>query len=83
MLFIVFFASQSSVPISSVIARVQWPQFYPYQHYMVKPIEIWCPDLYEVYDGNYFVPAENLRSPLLTAITYVNNERVLVTIPVL
>ena len=50
---------------------------------MGKPIEIWCPDLYEAYDENDFVPGENIKCPLLISETYVNHERVLVTMPVL
>jgi len=78
-----FFASESSIPVSSVLARVWWPQLHPNKHFVGKPIEIWCPDLYEAYDGNDFVPVENMKCPLLTSETYVNHERVLVTIPVL
>ncbi len=73
----------SSVPVVTVLARILWPQSHPEQFCMGKPVEVWCFELFEATNKNGFVPLENISSRLLTSEAKLNDEHVLVTIPVI
>ena len=65
-----------------VLAAVLWPQPHPERFCIGKPVELWSLDLFETASKNRFIPVERLSSPLLTSESKVNNEHLLVTIPV-
>ena len=77
-----FIPHPSSDPVLTVMARVLWLQIHPNRHCMGKPVEVWCPNLFESSSDNNFLPVENMKSQLITSETTVSGELVPVVIPV-
>lgn len=68
---------------SCVFAFVQWPQIHPQKDVMGKPVEIWCNNLFEPTMLNTFLPIDNIVSRVAIATHELDNEDVLVIIPLL
>jgi hypothetical protein len=64
-------------------AMVSWPMRHPVQNTFGIPYQVWCCSLYEYSSNNCFLPLENISSLLLTASYVIEEETVLVTVPVL
>ena len=69
--------------ISHVFAVVNWPMHHPFRHRIGKPYEIWCSSSFETSDRNFILPMCNYVTLLLTAQQTIENENVLVTIPLI
>ena len=67
---------------SHTFAVCKWPQEHPDQNIVGKPVQVWCKSLSDC-SINPFVPAENIVSRLIVAYECINNESVLVVIPLL
>ena len=65
-----FFLVASSDPVLTVLARVRWPQPHPDRYCVGKPVEVWCPNLFESSNCNAFLPVENMQSQ---ACDYIRN----------
>ena len=59
------------------------PMLHPSHSKIGKPVEIWCNDLYEPDQKNYFVPLDNLKTQVFCSVDYFCEEKVLITIPFL
>ena len=57
-----FFPVASSDPVLTVLAQVRWPQPHPDRYSMGKPVEVWCPNLFESSNCGAFLPVENMQS---------------------
>ena len=60
---------------------VDWPMPHPLRQKIGKPCEVWCYSLFESCDKNMYVPIDYIVSPLLTARHIMEEENVLVTVP--
>ena len=58
----------------------RWPQQHPRQHMMGKPVEVWCLSTYES-ALNSFVPVSSIQGRAIVATECVDDEDVLVIIP--
>ena len=67
---------------SHTFAVCKWPQEHPDRNIVGKPVQAWCKSLSDC-SINPFVPAENIVSRLIVAYECINNESVLVVIPLL
>ena len=67
--------------ISHVFAVVLWPQVHPKQHCMGKPVEVWCKSVFEHCIENRYVPIENILSHVFISFEHLENEEVVVVIP--
>ena len=76
------FSVEDSV-YSHCFAVVCWPQRHPSSSYFGKPYHVWCRSLYECSVDNLLIPIENISSVLLTAECLVEEENVLVVVPVI
>ena len=73
----------SSCYESHIFAAVQWPQIHPQRYAMGKPVEVWCKHVFEPTSKNHFLPVENITSRVIIASEKINQEEVLVVIPIL
>ena len=75
--------SHSPLPLvlSNVLAVCKWPMHHPKQHAYGKPIEVWCRSLFEPSINNTFVPVETICSRVIIAEDMLDDELVLITIP--
>ena len=64
-------------------AVVSWPLYHPVCNTFGIPYQVWCHSLYECSSDNCFLPLENISSLLLTASYVIEEETVLVTVPML
>lgn len=62
-------------------AVVDWPMPHPLHQTIGKPCEVWCFSLFESCSNNMFVPIDYICSPLLTAWHTMEEENVLITVP--
>ena len=69
--------------VDHVFVAVQWPMYHPFQSYIGKPYEIWCASAYETSDKNFIVPLDNIITVLLTACQIIEDQNVLVTVPLI
>ena len=58
----------------------EWPQNRPSQYIMGKPVEVWCRNLCA--GINPFVPIENIKSSVIIAFDCLEEEVILIVIPV-
>ena len=67
--------------VSVVYAYVSW--FFPHPDRFVvgKPAELWCRSQYEVFGLHSFLPINHLVSRCAYGIKELNNEQLLVTVP--
>ena len=72
--------TERSFQLSGTFAVCQWPQQHPNRHIMGKPVEMWCRCLTEP-EINSFVPVENISSRVIIAVECINDEHLLVVIP--
>lgn len=73
---------KSPTNILATFAICEWPQEHPDRHIMGKPAEVWCKTLSE--GGiNCFVLIENILSRVIIATECLNEEHVLVVIPLI
>ena len=65
---------------SYILTVCTWPQQHPCCDIMGKPVQVWCKGLG---DGgiNPFIPIQNITSCVIVAIDSVNEESVLIVIP--
>lgn len=65
---------------SHILAVCTWPQQHPCRDIMGKPVQVWCKGLG---DGgiNPFIRIQNITSRVIVAIDSVNEESVLIVIP--
>lgn len=73
----------NSSPTSHIFAVVHWPLEHPQRHVMGKPVEVWCNTVYEPTMINHFLFLENIKCRVITACDIVNDEEVLVVIPLI
>ena len=72
--------TEGTCQYSGIFAVCQWPQQHPDGYIMGKPVEVWCRSLSE--SGiNSFVPIKNILSQAIIADEYVDEEHILVVIP--
>ena len=64
-----------------IFAVCEWPQRHPSQHVMGKPVEVWCRNLFEAI-FNCFLPIENTVCGVIVAFDTLEEDNVLVVIPV-
>ena len=64
-------------------ALVSWPMQHPLQYCIGKPFEVWCSSLYESCPDNCIVPIGNIVSLSLVAHQVLEDETVLVTVPLI
>lgn len=76
-----FIPHPSSDPVLTVMDRVLRLQVHPNRHCMGKPVEMWCPNLFESSSDN-FVPVKDMKSQLITSETTVSGKLVQVVITV-
>ena len=69
--------------ITHGFAVVSWPLQHPLLNVFGKPYQVWCSSLYDAASDNCIIPLENISSLLLTAQYIMEEETVLVTVPVL
>lgn len=69
--------------VSNMFAAVLWPTNHPFKDHVGKPYEIWCASVYETCNQNTYLPLENFKAPLLTACHEIDDEVVLVTVPII
>ena len=69
--------------ITHGFAVVSWPLQHPLLNVFGKPYQVWCSSLYDTASENCIIPLENISSLLLTAQHVMEEETVLVTVPVL
>ena len=62
-------------------AICKWPQYHPEHQYMGKPVQIFCKGMYEATVHNTILPIENITTQVISTEGTVNNESVLVIIP--
>ena len=64
-------------------AICRWPRYHPEHQYMGKPVQIFCKGIYEATGINTstIIPLENITTQVISAKGTVNNESVLVIIP--
>lgn len=67
----------------NAFAVVEWPKDHPLKNCIGKPFEVWCSTLTEISSVNFVVPISNIVSILLTAEIVIENENVLVTVPLI
>ncbi len=70
----------SEVTSTFLFAVGRWPQKHPRQHMMGKPVEVWCFNVYES-SFNSFVPVSSIQGRTIVATESVNDENVLIIIP--
>ena len=73
--------SKEVFKFSHIFAVYEWPQHHPSQHVMGKPVEVWCRNLFEA-TFNCFLPIENIVCGVIVAFDTLEEENVLVVIPV-
>ena len=76
-----FHAPQSDTTHSHTFAVCKWPQYHLQCQYIGKPVQIWCKSLYEGTVLNMLLPLDNITTQVISGEGYVNNESVLVVIP--
>lgn len=64
-------------------AVVTWPQRHPEVNYFGKPYQVWCKSLYENSLFNFAIPIENISCALLIADSVVQEENVLLVVPLI
>lgn len=64
-------------------AAVSWPLHHPVCNTFGTPYQVWCSSVYECGSDNLLLPLENISSLLLTASYVIEEETVLVTVPLL
>ena len=64
-------------------AVASWPQHHPDINFFGKPYQIWCRSLYECSLLNFVIPIENISSVLLTADCLLEEEIVLLVVPLI
>ena len=69
--------------ITNAFAVVNWPMRHSAQHHLGKPYEVWCYSVFETCNKNHFLPLDNFVAYLLTAPLIIENEKILVTVPVI
>lgn len=69
--------------IKNAFAAVNWPISHPLRTCLGKPYEVWCYSVFETCNENIFLPLDNFVTCLLTAELDIEEEKVLVTIPVI
>ena len=69
--------------VNQVFSVVNWPMWHPLNYCIGRPHEVWCCSTYETNSMNHFLPIDNFVSCLLTAQLCIDNEEVLVTVPVI
>lgn len=69
--------------IENSFAVVDWPAYHPSQHCIGKPFEVWCSSLFESSPENFIIPVNNIVTLMLTANFKIEDETVLVTVPLL
>lgn len=69
--------------ITHGFAIVTWPLQHSGLNTFGKPYQVWCSSVYDTSSDNCIIPLENISSVLLTAQHVLNEETVLVTVPVL
>lgn len=67
--------------IFHVFAVVLWPQVHPKQHCMGKPVEAWCKSVFEHCIEYRYLPIENISSRVFISFECLENEEVVVVIP--
>ena len=68
--------------VQKQFAAVSWPKKHPrWFNRIGKPYEVWCFDVYEELSENSIVPLSSIASVLLTATHKLDEESVLVTVP--
>lgn len=70
----------SEVSTTFLFAVGRWPQKHPHQHLMGKPVELWCLNVFES-SFNSFVPVSSIYGRTIVATESINDENVLVVIP--
>ena len=69
--------------VSHIFAAVTWPMCHPFQYRIGKPYEIWCLEAFETCNKNFILPVHYISTVLLTASQVIDNQNVLVTVPLL
>ena len=69
--------------ITHGFTAISWPLQHPLLNALGKPYQVWCSSLYDIASENCIIPLENISSLLLTAHHIMEEETVLVTVPVL
>lgn len=64
-------------------AIVSWPLHHPVYNTFGVPYQVWCSSIYESSSNNFILPIENISSLLLTASYVIEEETVLVIVPML
>ena len=75
-----FFLVASSDPVLTVLAQVRWPQPHPDRYCMGKPVEVWCPNLFESFNCTVSLLVENMQMQVITSEITVNSEYVRVIV---
>ena len=81
--FAVYSAVIDDSTITHGFAVVRWPMCHPLRNHFGKPYQVWCNSLFESSLENFLLPLENIHSLLLATRCDLEDERVLVTIPLL
>ena len=66
-----------------IVLHFNCPQHHPNYDYFGKPYQVWCATLYEGLLNNFLLPVENIISVLLSAEVIVEEENVLLIVPVI
>ena len=74
-----FQSPQSGISHDHTFVICRWPQCHPKHEYMGKTVQIWCKNVYET--TNTVTPLDNITTQVLSADIKVNNESVLLVIP--
>ena len=72
----------STTSYSETFAVCEWLQEHPKCHVMGKPVTLWCKNLLQP-GMNRFVPIQHIMSQVIVAVECVDDENVLVVIPIL
>ncbi len=56
---------------------------HPQRYVMGKPVEVWCKSVFECSIQNQFLPVENITAQTIIAYEKINDEEVLVAIPLI
>lgn len=68
---------------TQIFAVCDWNQPHPDRELIGKPVEIWCRNCYEPGTLNCFVPVQNIVSRVIIASEKINDELVLIIIPLI
>ena len=65
------------------IAHVSWHFPHPNQHKLGKPVEVWCPELFERYGVHSYLPINKIVSRCVYCKMNVLGESVLIVVPLI